>query len=596
MKIYDTFYDLKKRPFSLMPEPEFFFFSKSCRIALSLLELGLTNKVALNILLGEEGIGKTSIIQHFAAKLSNEYKVSTVTAVNGQTTEEFLNEILEGFDVIALDRAQGDVLSRWNDLVSGKINDGRNRILVIDDAEHLSFETINILLGFLKQDSNDLDGMQIILSGHLKLTESFKYSHMESWINGAGLSYRLQPLSRQETAEYIRYRIATAAGSERQDIFDPSGLDAVFDYSEGVPQRINFLCDSILDYGHAEEQGVINRFWVDKTVEKWNESKFKGPNRSTGKAVVFEDSKTTPPRVDTLTKNADFSGVDVFDSLSESQKQPAESLVLQTSAVSNAQETDVDLMPGEIATTSISRFSTPSKVLMAFFLLLGASFILYWANFREEDSSISHPSVALVEEEGTPAKSESVGVLAVDGQDSELTKADDELLISDDASEFSSFGSEDKVSGEKGVTAKNEGRSLDNVEKTSKLSAENIGISKEEASKKVTQTQRTEKKIKALVDRGDHQLDQLMLTYPKGKNAFETYSQILEIKPHDGRALEGLEQVADKYLAMAEYYLAQNRYKRSYTLIRKGLEITPRDKDLLDLEEKVTVVLKGGKK
>jgi len=593
MDMYDTFYDLKTRPFCLMPDPEFFYFSKSCRIALSLLELGLTNRVALNILLGDEGIGKTSIIQHFADKLPNEYKVGIVTAVSGQSTEEFLSEVLEGFGVMELGRAQSDVLGRWNDLVAGNMNDGRNRILIIDDAEHLSFDTINIVLGFLKQDSNGLDGMQIILSGHSKLTESFKYSHMESWISAAGLSYRLQPLSRQETAEYIRYRLATA-GSERQDIFDGSGLDAVFDYSEGVPQRINFLCDSILDYGHAEEQGIINRFWVDKTVEKWNESKFKDPTEPAGKVIIYDDSETTPSIGDVSTSHDDLIGADVFDSLLDSPEQLGESPVLPASAVSKAPETSVVPMPGEIASSPAGRSGTPSKAIIAFFLLLGTSVGLYWANFRGGDSSISPSSVARVEEETTPIESESVGELVADDNEIALSeKADDDLLTNDDTTEFSALVPEEKETGENRASSEDKGESMDDAEEVQELDAENSENSQQEDSAKA---QRTEKEIQALVDRGDHQLSQLMLTYPKGKNAYETYSEILEIKPDDKRALGGLQQVADKYLAMAEYYLAQNRYKRSYTLIRKGLEITPQDKELNDLEGKVAGVLKNVKK
>jgi type II secretory pathway predicted ATPase ExeA len=252
--MYELFYNLRTKPFALLPDSDFLYPGSTHRAAYSLLEYGLINEAPFLVLTGEPGMGKTSLLQKLISEHGEKHSIGLVTNAR-YDIDHLLPWIMLS---LGLSKKQLDPVEAYH-LFSEFLIQGskqhRRVILVIDEAQSLGAE----LLEELRLLSNLNDGktlkLQIILSGQPDLHTLLQRIDMTQFAQRIVADYHLEPLSEAETGHYIRHRLKIAGG--HPSLFTNKACALVHRLTRGNPRLINQVCDVALTYGFAEQARVI---------------------------------------------------------------------------------------------------------------------------------------------------------------------------------------------------------------------------------------------------------------------------------------------------------------------------------------------------
>ena len=252
--MYKLFYNLRTRPFALLPDSDFLYPGSTHRAAYSLLEYGLINVAPFMVLTGEPGMGKTSLLQKLVAEHGAKHAIGLVTNAR-YDIEHLLPWILLS---LGLSKKQLDPVEAYH-LFSGFLiqesQQHRRVILIIDEAQSLGTE----LLEELRLLSNLNDGktlkLQIILSGQPDLHTLLQRIDMTQLAQRIVVDFHLEPLSEEETGQYLRHRLQIAGG--HPSLFTNKACALVHRLTRGNPRLINQVCDMALTYGFAEQARVM---------------------------------------------------------------------------------------------------------------------------------------------------------------------------------------------------------------------------------------------------------------------------------------------------------------------------------------------------
>jgi CheY-like chemotaxis protein len=147
----------------------------------------------------------------------------------------------------------------------------RRTILIVDEAQNMGPQALEELRMLSNINSEKDQVLQVILAGQPGLRENLRDPRLEQFAQRISVDYNLDPLSLDETREYIRHRLSIAGGS--QDIFADTACEAVFRYSGGIPRLVNLLCDTALVYGYAEKLTRIGAELVEDVANDKQKSK-----------------------------------------------------------------------------------------------------------------------------------------------------------------------------------------------------------------------------------------------------------------------------------------------------------------------------------
>jgi hypothetical protein len=144
--------------------------------------------------------------------------------------------------------------------------EGKQVLLVIDEAQNLSDATLEEIRMLSNFQSDDRMLLQIILVGQPELKARFKNPSLAQFRQRIAVNYHLEPLTWEETRNYIVFRLEKAGG--KADTFAAGAIDAIYRASRGIPRTINLLCDSALVYGFADEMDRIDTRIVEIVINE----------------------------------------------------------------------------------------------------------------------------------------------------------------------------------------------------------------------------------------------------------------------------------------------------------------------------------------
>lgn len=260
--MYTKFFRLAQAPFSISPDPRYLFMSERHREALAHLLYGVDAGGGIVVLSGDIGTGKTTICRCFLEQVPANCNVAYIFNPK-LTVTELLQSICEEFHV-SLDKPDAgvkDYIDVLNRFLLAAHADGRNNVLVIDEAQNLSADVLEQLRLLTNLETNERKLLQIILIGQPELRAMLVRPDLEQLAQRVIAHYHLTALSEDETASYIQHRMATA-GLTTASPFQQPLMKQIHRLSAGIPRRINLLCDRALlgayaKGSHTLDSGII---------------------------------------------------------------------------------------------------------------------------------------------------------------------------------------------------------------------------------------------------------------------------------------------------------------------------------------------------
>lgn len=259
--MYTSFFGLNEKPFTITPDPRYLFMSERHGEGLAHLVYGVTESGGFIQLTGEVGTGKTTLVRTLLGQIPSEVDIALI--LNPQLTAvEFLAAICEelGIERPRERYSAKALVDALNHHLLDAHSQGRRIILLIDEAQNLSDGVLEQLRLLTNLETARQKLLQIILIAQPELREKLAQENLRQLAQRVTGRYHLEPLSSEETFNYIDHRLRVAGALT--EIFNSSAKREVFRLSGGVPRIINVICDRALLGAYSQESRTVDKSLV----------------------------------------------------------------------------------------------------------------------------------------------------------------------------------------------------------------------------------------------------------------------------------------------------------------------------------------------
>jgi general secretion pathway protein A len=246
--MYEKFYGLTTRPFTMHPDPYFLYWGHNHSLAYSMLEYGILNEAGFTVITGEIGSGKTTLLRQLLHSMDERVTVGLISNTmmgQGNLLEWILLSLNQPFDqpkYVAL-------LRQFQEFLISEYEQGRHTVLMIDEAQNLDLAALEELRMLSNINSDGAQLLQVILVGQPQLRVMLQRPELVQFAQRITSDFHLGPLTVEEGAQYIRHRVNLAGGGDH--LFSKDAAHMIANVSSGIPRIINAVCDAALVYGYA---------------------------------------------------------------------------------------------------------------------------------------------------------------------------------------------------------------------------------------------------------------------------------------------------------------------------------------------------------
>jgi len=264
---YKGFFGFHHTPFTVSPNPEFFYFSRSHAEALNHLRYGIYEGLGFTMIIGEPGTGKTMLLRYFLSKAGRDLRIIHVPDPR-LSQKELLLAVLENLETSRTppeEVSQRRLIQQVYDLLVLASRQSRRVVIFLDEAQGLEFESLEglRLLSNLEEDNQKL--IQIVLFGQTELEERLQEERLRQLDQRILVRFRLSPLELEEMQPYIHHQLTVAkVGSSVE--FTPQSVNKIYEFSRGLPRMINVLCERAMMSAFIENTRKIE---VKNVLEGW---------------------------------------------------------------------------------------------------------------------------------------------------------------------------------------------------------------------------------------------------------------------------------------------------------------------------------------
>jgi general secretion pathway protein A len=255
--MYCDFFGFSEKPFSITPNPHFMYLSTIHREALARLLYGVDSRAGFITLTGEVGTGKTTMLRTLMEHLDKEKYRSALILNPHFSRVQLLANICREFEIKVSQKNSAGYLEALNRFLLDQNIQGKNVVLVIDEAQNLIPEVLEQvrLISNLETEHDKL--IQIILAGQPEFNDILKRHDLRQLNQRIIVRCNLAAMDFFDTAEYIRHRLKLAGG-RNPELFSMNVIKKIYKFSKGIPRLINVVCEQALVMSWTKESLMVS--------------------------------------------------------------------------------------------------------------------------------------------------------------------------------------------------------------------------------------------------------------------------------------------------------------------------------------------------
>lgn len=261
--MYEKYFGLTEKPFSIQPDPSFLYWGRSHRLAYAMLEYGVLNQAGISVITGEVGCGKTTLIHRLLDQLSDSHTVALLSNIQSGRGD-LLSWVLMGFGQTFSGKSHVELFSQLQAFFIGEYAKGRRVVLIIDEAQNLSADMLEELRMLSNINAGKDQLLQLILVGQPELKELLNRPGMLQLAQRIGSDFHLTPLQKEEVHFYIDTRLSVAGCKRR--LFTDRAIKLIAEESRGVPRVINIIADTALVYAFSSEDRIVDHDTIRNVI------------------------------------------------------------------------------------------------------------------------------------------------------------------------------------------------------------------------------------------------------------------------------------------------------------------------------------------
>lgn len=265
LDIYTAHFGLSERPFSLVPDPDFLFWSPQHKRAFAMLEYGILTRAPITLITGEVGAGKTTLLHHLLRSVGSDVRIGLIANAHGDRGELLRWVLMALGQGAAPGATYVDLFAQFQAYLIEEYAAGRRVILIFDEAQNLSRESLEELRMFTNINSNKDELLQLVLVGQPELRDTIRRPDLTQFAQRVAASFHLPAMDAAMVRAYISHRLKVAGAT--YEIFSPAAADLVQQATGGVPRLVNQLCDLAMVYAYTKSQPRVSRLTVQQVLD-----------------------------------------------------------------------------------------------------------------------------------------------------------------------------------------------------------------------------------------------------------------------------------------------------------------------------------------
>lgn len=257
--MYQKFFGFSEAPFNITPDPRFLYLSEDHNTALNLLRYGIEKSKGFLVITGEVGCGKTLLCRSLLQSLDEDMFETAWLYSSNITQEQLIRSILKEFGMPTSRLPETEHLEALNEYLLSKISKGKKFLLIIDEAQNLSYELLEAvrLLSNLETDQHKL--LQIILVGQPELKAKLNQPQLRQLKQRILVYYELHPLDKAATQQYINHRLNLVCKQPGLPKITYGAFRKLYKYSKGIPRVVNNICDKALMFAYTRLSTKVSK-------------------------------------------------------------------------------------------------------------------------------------------------------------------------------------------------------------------------------------------------------------------------------------------------------------------------------------------------
>ncbi len=285
--MYLDFFGLKDFPFRITPDTDYLYMSSAHSRAKAYMEYAIFNREGFVVITGEIGSGKTTLIKKLLMELDENVIVAKIFQTQLDEVE-LLQAILVEFGLNPFTAKKVELLNMINQFLVNSYLDGKQVLLIIDDAQNLSKRVLEEVTMLSSVETQKEKILHVILVGQPELNHKLEAQDMEQLLQRVSLRYHVRALTEEETKEYVIHRLKIA-GLNNQ-VFEDSIYPYIFEYSGGIPRLINTLCDTALTCSYADNEKEVNNDEFKSAINELQWGKFSERIKNNNSQMIENDN------------------------------------------------------------------------------------------------------------------------------------------------------------------------------------------------------------------------------------------------------------------------------------------------------------------